>query len=189
MWRQVKIFHADIKVNGRLKSSSYYSSVKKRLHCDVRWPAYLLPPIVPTASPRSQEPTPSWRTRLVRAPTHKHSRSDSGPPRWSCRRQPRTACGTHGWMWVLDNKTHHITLQVHKYMPHLPSAFISPARPGFGWIQSSGYEWFFTQRVDGDQGEQCELLPFLLQKHRVFSSDLSFFFLRGAEQLMLQQDK
>lgn len=168
-------------MSGRVKSDSYCSSVKSHLHCDVQSPACRLLPIVPAASLHSQAPSPFLWSLDGRAPKRTHSRSDSGPPRCSRQHQLHTTCSMQVDVRLLDS--------THK--PCLPLAHISPARPGTGWIQLSGHDGFSSQRVNGDQGEQRYLFPFLLfQKNLIsFFCGLSFFFLREAEQLMLQQDK
>lgn len=61
-------------------------------------------------------------------------------------------------------------------------ALYSPAGPGAGWVQPSSQDGLPTERVDSHQGEQAHILPFL-------HWNLSSFFLVGAEELMLQQDK
>lgn len=143
------------------------------------------PPSEPAASRRSQEPIPSSNPPAARAPTHTHSRSDSGPPRWNCSRRPHTACRTQRQMGLL------VTL-IYIYRKRLSSVIISPARPGFGRIQPSSKDRFSTQRVNSDQGEQSSLPPLffllLLQKHWIFCFGLFVFFLQGAEKLMLQQN-
>lgn len=168
-------------MSGRVKSDSYCSSAKSRLRCDVQSPACRLLPIVPAASLHSRAPSPSLWSLDGQAPTRTHSRSDSGPPRCSRQHRLHTTCSTRVDVRLLDC-TH---------MPRLPLAHISPARPGTGWIQLSSHDGFSSQRVNGDQWEQRHLLPFLLfQKNLIsFFCSISSFFLREAEQLMLQQDK
>lgn len=71
------------------------SSVQSHHRCDGQSRAcLLLLPSVPAASLRSQEPSPSSWPHSAQAPTHRRSRSDSGPPRCSRERPLHTACTT-----------------------------------------------------------------------------------------------